>query len=145
LIEIPIFLFYSKIEEWLIKRTTTSMLALGKCDWGFEWSNYNLILLLISLNLLEDQQVPCVHPSSILVHRTQLSKYHAYQDIVHLNAERQTACYGIVKTPLFVMCCGASLVKYSLLVLIKIDREYRVQKALQNTPVPVAKMYHYCK
>ena len=96
------------------------MLALGKCDWGFEWNNYNLILLLISLNLLEDQHVSCVHPSSILVHRTQLSKYHAYQDIVNPNAERQTACYGIEKTPLFVMYCDASLVKYSLLVPIKL-------------------------
>lgn len=26
----------------------------------------------------------------------------------------------------------------------QIDREFRVQKALENTPVPVAKMYHYC-
>ena len=25
-----------------------------------------------------------------------------------------------------------------------IDREYRVQKALYETPVPVAKMFHYC-
>jgi aminoglycoside phosphotransferase (APT) family kinase protein len=27
----------------------------------------------------------------------------------------------------------------------QIDREYRVQKALENTNVPVAKMYHYCR
>ena len=26
----------------------------------------------------------------------------------------------------------------------QIDREFRVQKALEDTPVPVAKMYHYC-
>lgn len=27
----------------------------------------------------------------------------------------------------------------------QIDREFRVQKALENTPVPVAKMWHYCQ
>ena len=50
------------------------------------------------------------------------------------NDRKPATRYVLRRKPTKILIVGAH----------QIDREYRVQKALENTPVPVAKMYHYC-